>query len=184
MTSFATPPELEAHLQRGLDLSSALAALEGASAQLRGFARWSVSAQSGVILTLDGNGSRWLVLPTRHLTAVTSVVEEGITLVVDDDYDWTARGRLIRVDARWSCKPRSVVVTFDHGYPADSPQMDQIKQLCLNLAAKIYDNPDGARQYSVGGVSESFAGAAEDVGALLGKQEQTILTSLRLLAVG
>lgn len=184
MAAFAAPPDLEVRLQRDLDFGLAQDALDGASAQIRADVGWSVSEESGVTLTLDGPGSQWLLLPTRHLTAVTSVVEEGVTLVLDDDYDWTARGRLIRVGKCWSSKPRSIVVTINHGYPATSPQILKTKQICLNLAGRIIGNPNGARQYSVGGVGETYAGSSDDIGPSLSKTERAELASLRLLAVG
>lgn len=180
--TFATASELASHLQRDLDTASAVLALENASQQIRDEAGWSISEEAGVVATLDGTGIRTLFLPTQYLTAVTSVVEDGTTLTVVDDFDWTSYGRLIRAGC-WTCKPRSIVVTYTHGYAAGSEKLRMARSVCLSLAGRIFDNPGGVRSYTVGSVSETFAGTGAEVGPLLGEAERQALSSYRLAGV-
>jgi hypothetical protein len=76
-------------------------------------------------LILDGPGSRILTLPTRKLVELTTVVEDGTSLNIDD-LNWSAGGppgileRPISVRKRsggwWSGDYQGVAVTMDHGY--------------------------------------------------------------------
>lgn len=182
MAPLANVPDLEARLQRSVTSSAAILALDGASAQIRDDVGWSITAETGVSLTLDGTGERSLWLPTLYLTDVVSVVEDGVPLTVVDDFDWTSYGRLIRVGGCWPDKPRSVVVTIDHGYPADSPKVVKPRDICLSLAGRMVDNPSGLlRSSTVGGVSQVYAvPVSGDPALVLTKAEREALAPLRL----
>lgn len=154
MAAFATPSELASFLQQDLDTSSATLALDIASKAIRDHCGWEITQQANTVVTLDGVEGSTLWLPSQLVTAVASVVENGTTLTVVSQFDWTAYGKLIRVGRCWYCKPRSVVVTFTHGY-ATVP--DSVKGVCLAVASRRYQNPEARRSYTIGGVSESFA---------------------------
>lgn len=154
MAAFATPTELAGFLQQDLDTYSATQALDIASQAIRDHCGWAITQQAGAVETLDGSGGRSVWLKTKLLTAVTSVTELGITLTVTSGFDWTDTGQLIRVGRCWTCRPRSVVVTYTHGY-ATVP--DSVKGVCLALAGRRYQNPETLKSYTVGGVSESYA---------------------------
>lgn len=67
-------------------------------------------------VTLDGTGSPLLVLPTLRLVEVTGIVENGITIDVDDVHV-SARGLVRKKSgARWSGLYGSIVVTMTHGF--------------------------------------------------------------------
>lgn len=181
MAAFATPTELAGHLQEDVDTYTATLALNRASAKIRKYAGdWSITQESGVVATLDGTGERSLWLPSLLVTAVASVVEDGQTLTVVTGFDWTSYGKLIRVGRCWTCKPRSVVVTFTHGY-ATVP--DDVKDICLSVAGRLYRNPAGLRSKTVGAVSWTTAGAATDGGGDLNEFERKDLTPYRLATV-
>jgi len=177
MAAFATPSDLASWLQRDLDTATATLALNIASADIRKTVGWSISQESGVVVTLDGSGARSLWLPSLLVTAVASVVEDSTTLTVVTGFDWTTYGRLIRVGRDWTYKPRSVVVTFTHGYTTNP---DDVKGICLTLAGRVYDNPTALRSYTVGGVSETFAGSAGTLGPGLTDDEKVALAGYRL----
>lgn len=174
MAAFATPAELASFLQRDLDTATATLALENASQQIRDYVGWSVSEEVDREVTLDGTGGPYLWLPTKHLTDVSTVVENGVTLTVVDDFDWSSRGYLIR-SGRWTCRPRAVVVTFTHGWPDGSEKLRTARSVCLSLAGSIYDNPGGVRSYTVDDVSETYAGASADLGPLLSDVQRIAL---------
>lgn len=153
MATLATPTELAGFLQQDLDTYTATQALEHASQAIRDHCGWTISQETVTGKVLDSHGERSIWLPTLLLTAVASVVEKGVTLTVTTDYDWTAYGRLIRSGC-WPNEARSVTVTYTHGY-ATVP--DSVKGVCLAAAGRRYQNPEGRRSYTVGGISESFA---------------------------
>jgi len=76
-------------------------------------------------VTIDGPGSRILLLPTRKLITLTSVTEDG-TLLTLGDLTWSAGGppgilerpAAIRKRSKlwWSEDYQAVVVVMDHGY--------------------------------------------------------------------
>jgi len=179
VAAFATPVELETFLQRTVDNASAMLALENASQQIRDDVGWSITQESATVATLDGTGERSLWLPTLQLTGVASVVEDGTTLTVVTDFDWTSYGRLIR-EGYWIDKPRSVVVTYTHGYPAGSEKLRTAKSVCLALAGQILLNPAAVRQQSIDDFSQTFAGSSADFGPLLGDTQRAMLALYRL----
>ena len=160
MAAFATPTELAGFLQRDLDTYSAAQALDLASQAIRDHCGWSITQVTGAVETLDGGGGRSVWLKTKLLTAVTSVTELGLSLPVTTGFDWTDAGQVIRVGRWWTYRPRSVVVTYTHGY-ATVP--DSVKGVCLSIAGRRYQNPETLKSYTVGGVSESYA-VGGDVG--------------------
>jgi hypothetical protein len=93
-------------------------ALQRAYAAVRNYCGWHVSpVRAGDVVTLDGPCSPLLSLPTLQLTALTTVVEDGVTLDVTK-LSWSARGLVTKKTGScwWSCNYRSIVVTMTHGY--------------------------------------------------------------------
>lgn len=177
MAAFATPSDLASLLQKDVDTATATLALSVASGKIRDFAGWSISQEVGVVATLDGNGERALWLPSLLVTAVASVVENGTAVTVVSGFDWTSYGRLSRINRCWTWKPRSVVVTFTHGYVTVP---DGVKGVCLALAGRLYDNPVGLRSWTVGGTSQTYAGSAGALGPGLTDDEKKDLAPHRL----
>lgn len=92
--------------------------LKAALAVARNYTGWPVSPViTGAVITLDGPGGRDLFLPTRKITAVESVVEDGVTLD-PADYVLSANtpGMLHRKNGRWTTAYAGITVTIDHGY--------------------------------------------------------------------
>lgn len=179
MAAFATVPQLTARLGRELPPDVATDLLDEATAAIRADCGWTISQETVTAAVLDGTGVHSIWLPTLRLTAVASVVEDGATLVYDTDYTWTSLGRLVRA-GRWSSKPRSVVVTYTHGW---SPVPAVVRGICLALSARAFDNPSGLRSETVGAVSWTAAGSALDVGPGLSESERRSLAAFRLLAL-
>lgn len=174
MAAFATPSDLASSLEQDVDTATATLALAVASGKIRDFAGWSITQETGAVATLDGTGDRSLWLKSLLVTAVASVVENGLTLTVVAGFDWTEYGKLIRVGRCWICKPRSVVVTYTHGYVTVP---DGVKGVCLSLAGRLYDNPVALRSYTVGGVSQTYAGSAGALGPGLTTDEKADLAA-------
>ena len=111
-----------------------MAVLTEADAQARALAAvqaycgWHIAPSTDDELTLDGPGSSTLVLPSLHVTAISSVTELG-TVVDPTGYAWSATGVVRRTGeggdglwgytwthARWTGALRGLVVAFTHGY--------------------------------------------------------------------
>lgn len=85
-------------------------------AAARRFCGWHVAPSSSTSVTLDGPGSRLLVLPTLKLSVLTSIIEDGNTIAVGDLY-WSRRGLLHKKSgAWWSCHFGAIEVTMTHGF--------------------------------------------------------------------
>lgn len=181
MAAFATPSELASSLEQDVDTATATLALNRATAKIRKAAGdWSITQEVGAVATLDGSSCHSLWLPSLLVTAVTSVVEDSVALTVVTGFDWTSYGKLIRVNRCWTWKPRAVVVTYTHGY-ATVP--DDVKDICLAVAGRLYRNPGALQSKTVGGVAWTAAGDSAEVGGGLTESELEDLTPYRLAAV-
>lgn len=129
--------------------------------------------------TFDG-GQRTLFLKWFPVTTLTSVVEDGTTLTVEDDFRWYSNGRLIRVSGnyqtRWRVlKHQSIVVTYEGGYLTGEPDHDMALEHLGNLCAEVV-----ARAFRKGADSAAIpAGAAGQVQSvsLAGSDTTTYATS-------
>lgn len=178
MDAFANPADLSAYLQQAVAGPQAQLALNTASDTIRGYCGWSIT-QDSVTATLNGSGGPSIWLPTLVLTAVESVTEGVTSLVYDQDYWWTATGRLIR-NGRWPSSPRSVAVAYTHGY-AVVP--GPVKQVCLTSAARTVANPQNLRSKTTGPFSWTAAGGASDMGPGLTENERAALARFQIPAV-
>lgn len=175
MASFADAADLGLFLQQEVDEDTADLVLAIASSTIRTYVGWSITEEIGVELSTQGTGGDAIWLPTKHLTGVTSVEENGQSLTFADDYRWKTSGRVRRIGGRWSCVEHSVELVFDHGYPT-SP--DDVKGVCLVLASRLHNNPEGLRSWSVDGLSETMAsGPRQDSGLVLTEWEKKALES-------
>jgi hypothetical protein len=127
-------------------------ALQRASARFRGEVRHHVSAVDNDTVTLDGDGSRSLLLPNMPIRAVLWVIIDGNSVT---DYRWFRDGRLRRTGGKvW---PESqITVTYNHGY---KQVPDDIVEAVLSQAVDLYSRQPGVRSMAVGGESVTFAAA-------------------------
>lgn len=159
MAAFCTIADLEAFLQVtiGTPNASATAAITGASAAIQNECRQRIEQVAADALTLTvEEDRRTILLPEQPVTAIASVVEDGTTLTVGDDYRWTAAGVLTRRGRCWSSEWDGVVVTYTHGY-ATIP--DDLKGVCIRSAARAYQA--GLRASAAGGVPGIQAESAD-----------------------
>lgn len=92
-------------------------AVKAAEKLVQSYCGWHIAPSIvGDVLTLDGKGGSVLVLPTLYVTAIASIVADGVTLAATA-YNWSQSGLVERVGGYWPRKYRSIVVTLTHGYP-------------------------------------------------------------------
>jgi hypothetical protein len=107
---------------------------------------------------------RYAFLPQLPVTAV-SRVEQGArngdtwTLVDPADYTWYSDGTLVcdRYGMRWwgywASRVHSLRVTYTHGY---DPVPDALVAVTIAVAARLYENPLGTTQESLGAYSIAY----------------------------
>lgn len=154
---------------RGVDVSNtALVAvmLAVASSVVRQAAQAPILATTSVVTLWGLDADHWLDLPGKPVTAVASVVHDGDTLTVEDDYN-LVDGRLWGA-SYWgdACEPLKVVVTMTHGLAAVPAHIVQL--VCDLAIAGMKAASDGARDprvlvESIDDYSVTFAQGAETV---------------------
>ncbi|WP_116048601.1 hypothetical protein [Amycolatopsis palatopharyngis] len=94
--------------------------------------------------------TRTLVLPRWPVTAITSVVVSGETLVEGTDYTWETAGLLIRVSGCWDEK---VTVVYTAGW---DPIPASVKGLVLEVASGSWGNVGAKKSEKIGDYSASW----------------------------
>lgn len=106
-----------------------------ALAAARRYCGWVVTPPETVTITVDGPGGRDLSLPTLHLSALTVVVEDGVTLDVADFAVSVNTGIVRKRFGCWTSKLGGIQVTMTHGFAA-APDFDAaVEQTAKALAA-------------------------------------------------
>lgn len=148
-------------------------AIDAATGAVRAYCGWHVTPEVTESVTLDV-ASGLVLLPSLHVTAVSSVVADGDTLD-PDRYEWSAAG-ILRASLRRGF--RKVEVTMTHGY-VDAPE---IAGVILAMAARSVVSPDGVMRAQVGQISETYSQTANNQagGIALLLSEMSILDRYKL----
>lgn len=110
------------------------AAWAAAISAIRGYCRWHIAPNLPETVTVDGSGAGVLLLPTLHLTEVTSITNDGTAV---DDLTVVQRsemGALKITSGTWSEKYGGVVAVIEHGY-------DFFPQELLAVARSLASSP-------------------------------------------
>ncbi len=145
-------------LPAGADETRAEAMLREASRRFRAAVRHPVHRVTDDEVTLDGNGSRALLLPAAPVIDVTSVEVDGDEV----DVEWSTAGVLRRQSGRWPDRLGAVKVVYNHGY---DPVPGEIQEAVMGMARYLMAVTPGVSSMQVGGqtVSTSAANADETV---------------------
>jgi hypothetical protein len=155
--------------------------LKAASQKIRNYTRWHVWPQVTDTIRTTGDGTCLLLLPTLYLESITSITDDGTTVIVADlDYftDEFTDG-VIERDTYWSTRRAAITATIVHGY-TECPE--EIKDLTLQIAARALGSPLGATKEQAGAVSVSWSltGAQTAGGTVILDQEQAELDTYRI----
>ena len=96
------------------------ARLDEVIGDIRDICGWHIAPVLTHTLTLDGPGTATLLLPSTHVTAVTTVTEDGTALAADQ-WEWSEVGMLRRRSGVWTERWRGIKVTLTHGYDQAPP---------------------------------------------------------------
>lgn len=165
--TLATAADLAAVLQVDVaDIPSATATLllECATAVVQQAAGGQRIIQVvGDTAELLGTTDSWLDLPQIPVTAVTSVVLDGVTLTAGTAASATTTYRLVgnrlwRYDGwqNYVGVPSDVVVVYTHGYAAGAQQLQLGRNACLSLAKAGFTNPSGVSSESIDDYSLTY----------------------------
>lgn len=175
---FATVPQYEA-LTGATAPPGTADALAGASAAIRRYCGWHIAPVITASLTLDGPGTRILMLPTLRMVELTGITEyaSGLgtavyDLIPDVDLEWSINGTVRkRSGGWWTTALRGLLVDLDHGFAMED--VADLTQVVLNMVARAMSNPYGVTAQAVGGVSiSSGPGPGGQVGGLVVFPEQ------------
>lgn len=150
----ADPADLAVWLGVPPDTPKLLQALAAASSRFRGAVRHPVTAVSGDVVTLDGNGRESVPLPAAPVTAVTAVELDGAPMIEGTEFSWSSDGYLRRLAGRvWPDRLRCIKVTYSHGYEVIP---EDIAEVVIDQARALYTVLPGVQTRQVGGQSVTF----------------------------
>jgi len=137
----------------------AQSAIDQATALVRRYCGWHVTPSVSETVTLDGPECSTQILPSLHVTAVTSVTVDGVLLAVGD-YSWSeigvieyARfGPFFASASRWPTGLGKVVVVMTHGYD----EAPDLARLIMAQADRGQNVPDRVRSTQMGPRSETY----------------------------
>lgn len=141
------------------------AILDAATAAVRRYCGWHITPVQVERIRLPVDGGSTIVLPSLHVTAVTSIVYAG-TALDPADYTWSPVGvidvspfgpyfaalRLYWVNRYWPTSG-DVEVTFTHGFDL----APDVAAVILSMTARAAVSPDGVTRTQVGAVSQSYS---------------------------
>ncbi|MCJ7529805.1 MAG: DUF4815 domain-containing protein [Anaerolineales bacterium] len=139
MADFAAVADIEAFLQLPIttpaQIASAQMALKDATAAIRNYCRQFLERVNSETVTLDSTGGSRMFLPELPVLSIFSVVEDGETLVVDDDYKLGQHGILHRIATTWTAGIQIITIDYTHGW---QPIPDAIVAVCVRAASRAY----------------------------------------------
>lgn len=169
--TLATQADVEKLLQVdfGADPDASVAQyLAQADAMIASYCGQKLTWESGIVDTWSAESNEPVrVLSRFPITAVTSVVEDDVTLTVDDEYVWSAKNGTIRrvsgsFDWVWSTYVNANVVTFSAGYGTGAPSPyddvpDDLVLVAAGLAASLFRHGAAWAAHGVDGPVKSIA---------------------------
>lgn len=119
---------------------------------IRSYCGWHVAPSVEETLTLDGHGGRILLLPSKHVTNITSIIINNEEML--DHATWSKAGT-IQFDT--NCipdAPGAIQVTLTHGYEAE--EVPEVIELMRVLAKRASQHQSILTSQSVNGSSVSY----------------------------
>ena len=149
-----------------------------AEAAVRDYCGWHIAPErADVEIVVDGSGARVLQLPTLHLTDVTGIVEDGVTVDLAD-VQWTEAGYLWRASG-WTRNLRGVTATVTHGF-AEVPAA--VQAVVQAVAQRAVQNPGSLVRKQVGPFADTYSqtGFNQSLPIALLEAEKRMLDAYRL----
>jgi len=147
-----------------LDAAQAAWLCEWGSASVRAEVGQTINVVENDTVTVDGTGSWLVLLPELEVRDVAVVAVHGVDLE-EDGFEWSSNGCLWRLGgargllsgrARWPSRPRSIQVTYTHGWESPSPQWDAARHVALEAATRTFRNPGMLQSERIGDYSRAW----------------------------
>lgn len=154
MAAFATVADLAAFLDATIPDADprAVALLDMASSVIRGYTRQHLEAVNDDIISLrPRRRTLVLLLPELPVRAVATVEVAG-TALAPTAFSWDDMGVVTRPGSTWAAG-QEVKVTYSHGYEVIP---DELRAVCLQAAARAWENPGANLQESIGNYSVAY----------------------------
>jgi hypothetical protein len=144
----------------GLPIPTDLARLQslcnGASAVIRAYCNQTLSQVTGDQITVYPTSSSFLSLPERPVTAVSSVLVNGVATT---SYYIVPRGlRSGTVASPGSAWTSGATVTYSHGYAESTDAFKAIQAVCIEMVKRAYTADEAGQALSQGGIPIETAG--------------------------
>lgn len=97
-----------------------------ACAAVRAYCGWHIAPSVTEDVTVDGSGGNIQLLPTLHLTALTSITNDGTAVT---DPEWSEAGM---VRGNWTQKLRGVTANMTHGFAVCPPELLPVLRAIVN----------------------------------------------------
>lgn len=151
--------------------------LKAAQGAVRRECGWHVAPVITETLTLDGSGSRTLLLPSKRVRALESVTNDGRD--VADRVKFSRTAGVLTLASGWSCDVGAVEVTLTHGYSVE--EVPEVAALIVTLTKRAADSGLVVQQ-SVGGAAVRLATGRDGgpLGLPLLESEKDVLRPYRL----
>lgn len=180
---FTTPEDLAAHTKGAVraDDPRLPGMIRAASTGVRRYCRWHIAPVVTETITLDGDGSAAIALPSLRVSAVSAVSSDGLAVV---DGLWRlSRTGLLAFPAYLSTQFDGVEVTLTHGYPMD--EVDDVVAIVHAMCARALASPQGYVREQAGGVGVEASRTGENAagGVTLLDHEKAALAPYRLVIV-
>jgi hypothetical protein len=146
--------------------------LNAAQASVRRYCGWHVAPSLAETVTVDAYGGRTLLLRTKHLTDLASVLVDGEDIT--SRVRWSQAGVLTLRAGSWPDDVGAVTVTLTHGYAVD--EVSDLAAMIATIAKRASSQPGIVASQSVNGASVSFltAGGAPLSVPLLGIEKEAL----------
>ena len=126
--------------------------LQAAQASVRAYCGWHIAPSMTQTMTLDSEGGSTLMLPSLHVTDVSSITADGEDLA--DKADWSVDGMIRLRSGRFPDRFRAVQVTFTHGFEIN--EVPDVSSIILSLARRAAAGPGVIASQSANGSSVSY----------------------------
>lgn len=126
--------------------------VKAGQAAVRRFCGWHVAPSITETVKVDSYGGRVLMLRTKHLTELVSVLINGVDVI--DQVRWSESGILTLRGGCWPNEVGAVEVTLSHGYDLD--EVPDVAALIASIGKRAASQPGAVASQSVNGASVSF----------------------------
>lgn len=153
--------------------------MHAAQRQIRKECGWHVAPSLTHTIRLDGYGGDTLVLPSLHVTDLTSVKFDGVEHM--QDCAWSRHGTIVLKNGCFPDMPGSIEVTLTDGWDLD--EVPELQSLLLSIARRAMSQPAGiVASQSVNGSNVSYFHGSDGStpGITLFASEQDALAPYRL----